>query len=288
VLGVRAPDDLVLQPDVWLSPLDRGLLLHRVFERSLRRGRESNVEPESAGFEDIVQRALDGEVARWRARVPPPGAAVYDREVEQLRIDARAFARMARESEGRWLDVERSFGRRGDPPAVIDTQAGRLRVMGAIDRIDETPDGSLVVIDYKTGTPFGFDRGSGTYNGGRRLQHVVYSKVAESLLDRRVGRAEYHFPSVRGENAVRAFGADRLRGGLAVIDALLDIAARGHFHATFDASDCKLCDYRAVCRVTGEGAGTPISPVAEQAAAGRDEVEEYGALARLRGLVEDQ
>ena len=283
VLRVYAPNDLELEPDRWLSHLDRGLLLHRVFERALRRARERGAESDAAMLESVALDVLAREVEEWQERVPPPGAAVFDIEVASLRQDVRAFARMATSAEGRWIDLERRFGRDGEPAVPLALPGGEIRVAGAIDRIDELHDGRLVIVDYKTGLWFGHDRDSGVYAGGRRLQHAVYAAAARALLGRDVARVEYHFASVRGENRRARYDAAEFADGLAVIQRLLDIAARGHFHPTPDPGDCRLCDYRVVCRVPDERFGRITSPAADWAAGVLHELEELDVLARLRG-----
>jgi hypothetical protein len=94
VLRLFTPDDIELKPDRWLSPLDRGLLLHRVFERSLRTARESGAEGDAAAMDSIALEALATEIEGWIERVPPPGPSVVELETEGLRSDVRAFVRM--------------------------------------------------------------------------------------------------------------------------------------------------------------------------------------------------
>lgn len=282
VLGVRAPDDPDLQPDRWLSPLNRGSLLHAVYERSLRRAREAGCAPADAGFAEVAGLVLDEEVAHWRELLPPPGRAVYELEVGALRRDVDAFVGMLRQTGGEWVALEHVFGRRGRKPVKVELPGGAtIRVTGAIDRVDRRPEG-LVVIDYKTGGSFDYDRRSGIYRGGRRLQHVLYRTVAEQLFDEPVIGAEYHFPTVKARNHVAAYSREDLTDGLAVIDRLLDLAATGLFFPTDEASDCRICDFQTVCRAgMQEGSGF-VSPPVEwtRAAVALDELQ---PLRELRG-----
>ena len=41
----------------------------------------------------------------------------------------------------------------------------------------------MVVIDYKTGSSLRYGGRSGVYDGGRRLQHVLYAEAARRLFD---------------------------------------------------------------------------------------------------------
>ncbi|MGH7507463.1 MAG: PD-(D/E)XK nuclease family protein, partial [Longimicrobiales bacterium] len=278
VLKVRPPEDLKLEPDAWLSNLDRGSLLHAVYERSLRTAREQSVDLRDPAFERLAGHLLEEEVAHWRERVPPPGDAVLATEVEELREDVRAFARLVQKAEGEWIELERKFGRDGEEPASLRLPGGAIRVLGAIDRVDLLPGGELVVIDYKTGRVWGDTKDP--YDGGRRLQHVLYARIAENLIGGRVARAEYHYPTGRGLNNVDVYPAADLEGGPQVIDSLLDLVGTGHFPPTDDKRDCGICDFRAVCRIAQSRRGVQHPPV--EWACRADEVPSIATMRRLR------
>jgi ATP-dependent helicase/nuclease subunit B len=282
VLRVYPPDDPTLQPDVWLTPLERGLLLHKLYERTLQSAREQSVTLEDPSFESIAASVLDQLVRDWHERLPPPGDAVFRKEAEVLREDVRAFVQMVRERGANWLGLEVKFGRMALPPATIALPSDTtIRLSGAIDRVDQQDDGSLVVIDYKTGTTYLFGRAHGVLRGGRRLQHVLYSAIAEQKYDAAVARAEYHFPTVRGRVDVASYDRTTLRQGLTVVDRLLDIISAGWFHPTTDADDCRICDYRNVCRVKVRP-GNVASPMADWARSAPRDLAELVPLRDLR------
>jgi ATP-dependent helicase/nuclease subunit B len=276
VLGIWPPDDPDMQPDRWLSPLDRGSLLHGVYERALGLARDRSVEVSDAAFERLALDVLDEEVVHWKLAVPPPGRAVYKVEVDGLREDVLSFVQMVRGAEGEWIALEKKFGRNGDPPVELDVPGGTIRIGGAIDRVDKLPNGGLVIIDYKTGSSYGYTRKTGFYNGGRRLQHVLYAAIAEKLFGERVEKAEYHFPTVKGKNLAASYEIGDLSGGFDVVDRLLELVALGHFFPTDDASDCRFCDYAIVCRADGE-----TSPPAEWAQRS-NQLEELRVMRELR------
>jgi CRISPR/Cas system-associated exonuclease Cas4 (RecB family) len=263
VLRVYPPDDPELQPDAWLTALDRGSLLHKLYEQTLRNARNSGVSVHDDEFVRIADRELDRQVQQWREVRPPPGAAVFRKEIDALRADVSAFVQMVRDRGADWIELEAAFGRMGMPVATLPLPGGRaIRLAGAIDRVDRLPDGSLVVIDYKTGSPYLFARKDGILRGGRRLQHVLYSAIAEMRYNAAVARAEYHFPTLRGRFEIASYDRETLRAGLDVVDQLLDIVAAGWFHPTIDPDDCKICDFVEVCRVRRRQSNIE-SPMAE-------------------------
>jgi CRISPR/Cas system-associated exonuclease Cas4 (RecB family) len=129
--------------------------------------------------------------------------------------------------------------------------------------VDELEDGRLVVVDYKTGNSLRFGGRTGAFDGGRRLQHVLYAAAAEQLLGRQVARAEYHFPTRRSENYRARYERRALADGLAVVTELLGMAARGWYVPTNSPDDCRVCQFAPVCRARTDAYDRVDSPLAE-------------------------
>jgi ATP-dependent helicase/nuclease subunit B len=195
-----------------------------------------------------------------RAEVPIPGEGALLRQTQALRQDVRSFVRMVRRRGAAWVALELKFGLAGEEAAIIEVPGGALRLRGAVDRIDEDLSG-LTVIDYKTGAPRDF-AGTGTFHGGRRLQHALYALVAEERLRARVVTGEFHFPTMRGQNEVMRFDRLRLAGVHELLGIMLDGVAGGSFVPTDDPEDCKFCDFAEVCRARGASYGATSSPLA--------------------------
>jgi ATP-dependent helicase/nuclease subunit B len=266
VLRVRPPEDSEYSPDQWLRANERGALLHAVFEETLKAAQLHGIDYNDDAFADLALGTLRQRSAALRESIPPPGRAVEDAELEALREDVLAFIAMVREHAPRPLAMELVFGRDGKPPVPVALPDGStLLLSGAIDRVDELDDGSLAIIDYKTGSSAQFQGRDRPFSGGRRLQHVLYAAAAERLFDRRVSRAEFHFPSRRSENFRARFDARALQGGLDVVVDLLSMVRNGWFVPTNVADDCRWCDYAAACRVTVSAYGRVDSPIAEWA-----------------------
>ncbi|HEX6693957.1 MAG TPA: PD-(D/E)XK nuclease family protein [Longimicrobiales bacterium] len=249
ILGVRVPVEADAAGEGWLTPPERGALLHQAFQRVAHELTDDPVTLASPALEQRAVDILDELAAALRAVTPAPAPAVFDAELNSMRTDMRAFAAMLREDGGRWIETERAFGQGGKDTVAVTLDGGPISLRGAIDRIDRNEDGTLTVIDYKTGSAFRFSPSHRDFDGGRRLQHVLYAAAAEALYGAEVSSAQYQFPSRRSENHRATVGRPVLRSGLKVIDSLLGLAAAGTFHPTNDREDCRFCDYAIVCRV---------------------------------------
>ncbi len=267
VLRIRPPDDPGFDPERWLNPLRRGSLLHGVYERILDETRERGIDPAQPEFEETAHRILSEEAAEMRRQVPSPSEAVWAREMDDLEVDLRSFVGMIRDDHPEVVETELAFGLPGSPhPAVAIPLGGtrQLWLRGAVDRVDRLPSDRLRVVDYKTGSPRPYGAAT-TYKGGRRLQHVLYSRAVRALLGSDVERAEYHFPTRRGENLTAAYHSDRLVDGLSLVNLLLDLAAAGRFLPTENVDDCFICDFKEICRAQRDQRGRLESPPVEWA-----------------------
>ncbi len=262
VLRIYPPDDPELDPDRWLDPLRKGNLLHRVYEATLREAREQGISLEDAGLERLALEELDAAIESARIDMPVPGEGTLRRERIALREDVRSFVRMIRAEGAPWVALELTFGLAGDEPVILELDGGPVRLRGAIDRVDEDLEG-VRVVDYKTGRAHGFDAETGSFNGGRRLQHALYALAAEARIGGAVVRGEYHFPTRRGENEVFSFDRVSLGGVQGLLGHMLDGVAEGSFVPTDEPRDCSYCDYAEVCRVRKGDWGNLSSPMAD-------------------------
>ena len=287
VVRARPPDDPEFDPERWLDGRQRGKLLHDVYQKTLLEARADELAPKDDAFLALALRLVNEEGRRARREYPSPSEAVRKWEMDALRDDVRSFVEMMRDDPPNWLHVEWRFGC-DDDEVRLATPAGTVRVTGAVDRVDDRPGGGLRVVDYKTGGTFGFRGKAGTYDGGRRLQHVLYCHVASQLLgqpaevDERAAEMQYHFPTRRGENVVKPYAWNDVRRGVELVAMLLNGVSRGSFPATEDVKkDCGFCDYKAVCDVRLNRWGPVSSRYADWT---KRNIEDMDELAILRGV----
>ncbi len=246
--------------------------MHAVFEQFLRELIERGEIPSTARDEERLLAILEAEIQIYRERIPPPGEAVFQREVRQLRRTAQIFLHGEEEyccrTGNRPLFLEVSIGLRSDrPQTLLDTpepvQVGlgdgtSLRVRGRIDRVDKVGGAqrnAFAIWDYKTGSTWKYTQEPQPFWDGRVVQHYLYllllsarlRAVGKEFPGAKVGEIGFFFPSEKGTGERIAFTPKQLDGGSEVLAQLARIAAGGAFLATTRSEDCHFCDYNKIC-----------------------------------------
>ena len=250
-LGARVPEEPEFDLLVWLNPLDRGSALHDLYE-SIMAARLHEQAPGTAR-DRHVGKIVDRVLATMERKVPVPSGVIRAREAADLHNNAKLFVTTEYEAFVRepWevVALELTFGD-GDEAAEMPLEDGSsIRVHGRVDRVDKLRDGTLRLIDYKTGRAFELGTKRGAFDGGRKLQLAVYSPAVSAALKAEVSVAEYRFPTERGDGNVARADAAQLLQAPRIVQSMLEDVSNGRFLPTIDVNDCKYCDYAAVCRV---------------------------------------
>jgi ATP-dependent helicase/nuclease subunit B len=261
VLGIAEPDELEYDPSRWLDPLQRGTLLHEIFQVFMQRAQERGEVIYQDRHGTLIQDIADECIQRTRRQVPPPSEGIFQRERKELLDSLQVFlateAQRARPVEP--VLFEASFGMKSkesrsmeEPVEILISRGNSLRVRGKIDRVDRLEENRYRVIDYKTGSYAPFED-IVCFGRGRALQHVLYSVAAEKMLAKlgmdaapRVVESGYYFPTRRGEGREILFQRRQWARWVELLQVLLTILEQGNFLIPPDAK-CTYCDYAPVC-----------------------------------------
>jgi DNA helicase-2/ATP-dependent DNA helicase PcrA len=146
--------------------------------------------------------------------------------VEQLR-DFLAAARLIPSSQ--ILHTEETF----------EIRVGSTVVAGRIDRVDRRPDGSVAIVDYKTGKARDQD------NADKSLQLSLYAIAAREKWGYGVGSLIFY--NLEDNIAVTTTRSETdLLGARARVEAAAQGIAEGKFEAKQDLH-CSFCAYRSLC-----------------------------------------
>lgn len=231
----------------------KGTLVHRALERlhwHHQRGERS------------LPAAL-GELAHaWGELTADPEFAdlgLAEDEAEALRADAEELVR-------RYFDLE-------DPDAVdavgveltLEADVGGLRLRGIIDRLDRTPGGDLVVVDYKTGrVP------RETHEQASLAGVQFYALLCEQVLGQRPTHVRLLY--LRDPVAIEAVPTDQSLRGLrlrtSAIWTAIEQACRHEDFRPKPSALCSWCSFKAFCPAFGGDPALARVEAAPMAAAG--------------------
>ena len=283
ILRLEPPDDFELDPARWLSPLDEGTLLHETFRIFFERLTEAGERPEVARHLAKLEAIAEEQIEEWKERIPPRSQVAFAAQRDSILFACRTLLRIeeqhCRTARPRFFEVP--FGRPREAAAsrapVASAEPVEIRLAGSrpfllrgsIDRVDEAPDGSFHVWDYKTGALRGIREGVGL-RGGRQVQPVLYALAFEALLARsgrtgRVSRSGYFFPGRKGEGQ-RISAIPDPKEARETLGNLFDLLAAGMFPHAVSERDCRYCDFEPICggaRPAGELSEAKLANAAE-------------------------
>jgi RecB family exonuclease len=131
---------------------------------------------------------------------------------------------------------------------ALPPDAGSVRFVGYIDRVDRASDGTTVITDYKTGRP----RAQGDVDADRQLTAYAYAADRGALRDPATGdvvppasRLCLYFADGTEVSTTRS-ASDLMRFECDLV-AMATRARQREFDARPTAWRCRWCEYRTTC-----------------------------------------
>ena len=204
-----------------------GSALHKAVEFYLRRRAAGNY----TSIEDFL-RAFDDA---WRNE----GFLTREHEEQRKRAGVEALARFYHEEEAsgqKPTEVEREFG----------FSLGATRVRGRFDRVDETPEGT-VIVDYKSSDVT--EQKAADKRARESLQLKIYALAQQAMTGRLPARVELRFleSGLAGRHTPTAQNLAEAES--AITAAAAGIRAR-RFEPTPGYQACRYCAYNQICPST--------------------------------------
>ena len=239
------------EEELEMSPLEKGSLVHKILEdfvlSVLARPEADRPAPFTPWSDDdhrLIEQIGHRLCDHWEAQGLTGRPIFWRRDRRRILADLHAFLRhddLHRAGHGtRPLAAELGFGFPGEgDPVHIELRDGRtVSFRGRADRLDVGKDGSLHVVDYKTG------RFSDSYRaiseddpvvGGTKLQLPVYGLAARARhgTPSTPVRAEYWFATSKGEFKRKGYDItdDILERTRDTVDAIVEGIEAGRFPA---------------------------------------------------------
>ena len=269
VLKIKPPKEMVYDPTTWLNPLERGLLLHKVYEEFyqtlLGNTKSKRIEPSYSKHWLLLKKITEENLAEKRRYLAPPGELVYESEKKGILESCQVFLKVEEEIYKKYanrpLYFELAFGTRDSEHEILGKvkavelrfpDGSRISIQGKMDRVDILPDGTYLVIDYKTGSSRDYKKNN-PFRYGQQIQHALYAIALESILAKRekdlspkVSESGYYFPTVAGQGNLVLYEQQNREQVLEIINILLNIVAKGNFSMIQKADDLLCKDYKDI------------------------------------------
>jgi ATP-dependent helicase/nuclease subunit B len=267
ILKVKKPEEMEYEPVQWMNPLERGLLLHQIYEIFYRRLMEKSqgaFEPPSFNkhwqmLEKIAEECLEEK----RKYLAPPGELIYQAERREIIDSCKIFLNAEEEYYKGQVPqyFELAFGTRDNEHEVLgkvrsvelNLPAGeKISFQGKIDRIDLMPDGTYRIIDYKTGGSGNYKKGK-PYRHGEQLQHALYAVALQKILKKKypdkkviISESGYYFPTEYGRGDLVLYKQKNATEALNIVEILLDMISEGVFPMTKKPEHFMCRDYQDI------------------------------------------
>ncbi len=175
VLKLRKPDIPEYKDNRWLPATELGTFCHEVLKNYYQLKMDNKV-PD-------LDELMAEECRRSEARNPVSRKELQEQDLQR--------ARQIIEDAIKWTDasgrtvcaVERPFGK---DSFEVDIDGRMLRLTGSIDRVDKLQNGTIGILDYKTGDANRFKKDESYH-----LQHYLYTLAEEKLSGRKIDEAVY-------------------------------------------------------------------------------------------------
>lgn len=249
IVGLEEEREIVLGYDGWLDFMERGNLVHTIFEKVVKALQDRPMD-----VDKIIEKIVYGEFENIKRDNPvlvqsyfsflrgdlvSAVSSYMDKYYELL---VNGFIKSSKTE----LHLLRS-----DPVEILIHSGEdniKIKLAGRVDRVDFLGDGRIDIIDYKSGKCFADPKGKSEV-----FQDYLYGLACEKFFDKKVNDSRYDFPLERGDkktwsiNSLKNSDEIKEQKATMIYDALKRLELGDNSKAS-DKKACTYCPYILICR----------------------------------------
>ena len=196
------------EPSEGLDARQLGNIYHHIFEELYGNAPDpTDAAALLARLPEVAQSILDAAPAVEGFRETAWWAHTRSTIEENVRASVKTLADIA----GNFTATHAEKGFFGADALTVRDGADEFRLHGIIDRVDQLPDGSIRVIDYKTASPYAFT--DGALKQGKKLQLPLYALAARDALKLGTPSDGYYFHIQQAERSKLTLAKFKMDGG---------------------------------------------------------------------------
>ena len=215
---------LLQVPTTYNSAAYAGTVIHNIIEAVTKRQIEDGVIPEEEALLEILD---DG----WDSRMFGSQKASNDKK-EEAKTWLKTFCAWNKDNPNKLVAVEKKF----------TLEIGGVKFHGKMDRVDQTPDGKYVVIDYKTGSKM-----VPQYKVKDDVPLNLYAMATEHLYGDLPEKTVLHYLKNNKihENVIEESKVNAVKKS---IGQFVDQILEEQFSAKPSDENCRSCDFKNICK----------------------------------------
>ncbi|MCY9666471.1 PD-(D/E)XK nuclease family protein [Paenibacillus alginolyticus] len=260
ILGVHIKDAAVYNRTQWLDAMQRGSLVHEIYNRYLMevKSRRTHSTDPITHDQSLLHAITEEVIQLYADQMPAPSSHIFQKEAASIRKDVEIF--YANEKHRTSIPVFMELQLHGEelPMQLELSDELTVPIRGYVDRVDEIAPHRYKIFDYKTGNPRKYKQNE-CFSGGTQLQLPLYGAAVEQWMkesgfdsEAQVVDSAYYFPTERGMGEEVSRSQTRRSDLASLLQAMLSSIKLGVFPPTNEPKICNWCDYRAVCGAHAE------------------------------------
>ena len=247
VLKVKVPE---ISEEMWIDKREEGNVLHDLFEAHVK-ARLANKSDLSEQAEAEMLDRLSEQIIEFAAVSGISAETEIHAKIEELAHAIRLYFRKERRESSQRTprSAEFGFGSHPDsdaPPFELSTGDSSLRLSGRVDRVDTTSDGSLVIVDYKSGSAEGYAPHD-LAGMKSKMQWALYALMVAEHEHLPVEWSEYFFSSLKAGGLVSRMAPMPKEEVERLVRDLSKRYKDGAFVQAAGSSECTYCSFKDVC-----------------------------------------